>query len=265
MLLVLLFSLTLSQAFGDGSIYQINHYLDLEDFSIKVEAPDEVKFNEEFNVKLTIHFYAPIYVNFLIVHFGYFIIPFESFSQFYEETLLSKQNISGEFSKTYSFKTNSYGRISCGIEISYVRWKGTQYERSYAEILWLSLSGAFPETREELGSVYLNYTILKNEYEGLENNYEKLREDYSNLYENYNSLETDYKTIKINLEQEKEANEALLKSYNYEVEEYSKLFGVTTILFLTTIVILSSTIQIILKIRRKEQSTEKKGEGLVRR
>ena len=251
MLLVLLFSLTLSQAFGDGSIYQINHYLDLGDFSIEVDAPDEVKFNEEFNVKLTLRPYAPIYVDSLKVSFGYFLVPFESFSSFYEETLLYQQNMSGEFSKTYSFKTNSYGRISCGIAISYVVWKGTQYERSYEKSFWLSITGAFPETREELGSVYLNYTILKNKYEGLESDYERLREDYSNLYENYNSLETDYKTIKINLEQENETNKALLNSYNYEVEEYSKLFGVTTILFLTTIIFLASTVYLILKVRRK--------------
>jgi hypothetical protein len=45
--LILLSSLTLSQAIGE-----VNHYLWLEDFTIEVEAPDEAKVNEEFNVRL---------------------------------------------------------------------------------------------------------------------------------------------------------------------------------------------------------------------
>ena len=114
--LILLSSLTLSQAIGE-----VNHYLWLEDFTIEVEAPDEAKVNEEFNVRLRIYSPSEIYVKSLIVSFSYYESPI------YEETLFYQQDISGEYSKTYSLKSKDNGRILCTIAISYVANKGTYY------------------------------------------------------------------------------------------------------------------------------------------
>jgi hypothetical protein len=88
MSLILLLSLTLSQAFGE-----IEDYLHLEWLAIVVDAPDEAKVNEEFNVKLSIYSPSEIYVKSLIVTFSYYESPI------FEETLFYQQDISGEYSK----------------------------------------------------------------------------------------------------------------------------------------------------------------------
>jgi hypothetical protein len=254
MLLVLFFSLTLSQAFGESD--QINYYLFLDALKIRISAPEEAKAGEEFKVIISVessYINDKVYVNSLTVLFT------TQTSIIYKDTLLYQQYVEwNDLAKTYTLKTNELGISECQIEVSYTTSKGTSDERSYSETLRLGLTDIVPETREELYYVYSNYTWLKSDYERLksmyeasENSYKKLNEDYWNLYNNYTQLQTDYNSIKISLEQENETNKALLNSYNYEVEEYSKLFGVTTILFLTTIIFLASTVYLILKVRRK--------------
>jgi len=139
MLLVLLFSSTLSQAFGE-----INHYLNLQGLTIEIDAPDEAKVNEEFNVRLIVHPSSKIYVKSLTV----------TFNSFYEKTLLYQQNVSEEFLKIFSLKATTYGKIFCIIEISYVRWKGTQFEESYEETFKFDLTDITDKTREELERDY---------------------------------------------------------------------------------------------------------------
>jgi len=69
MLLVLLLSLTISQAFGI-----IIHSLWLEGLRIEVYAPDEAKAGEKYNVTLNIYPDEPIYINRLIVRFDFLIV-----------------------------------------------------------------------------------------------------------------------------------------------------------------------------------------------
>jgi len=230
--LILLLSLTLSQAFGE-----IEDYLYLEDLRIEVDAPDEAKVNEEFNVKLSISPYEEIYVKTFIVTFGY------SSSPIYEETLFYQQNITSDFSKTYVLKTKEflYHRIPCKIKISYVTWKGSWLlERSYEKEIYLDLTYITDISREELEFAYFNYTMLKRDYESLKSYDEALSENYSNLYYEYKEL-------------------------NGELQEQKKMTG---IFVLTTIIFLASTSYLEWKIRRigKEQSksTKKKGEGLIK-
>jgi len=169
MLLVLLFSLTLSQAFGETYHY---HHLRLEWLSINIEAPDEAKVNEEFNVKLTIYPYSKIYVDSLNVSFSYYGITI------YEETLLYQKDIEKDFSKTYSLKTKIYDRVPCIIDISYVVNKGTSFERRYFKEFRLDLTYVNDKTRRE----------LENDYNNLSANYNWLKRDYENIERDYNSL-----------------------------------------------------------------------------
>jgi hypothetical protein len=232
--LILLLSLTISQAFGE-----IDHYLYLEGLSIKVEAPDEVKVNEEFNVVLDIHPYEEIYIKSLIVSFGY------SWRPFYKETLFYQQNVSEEFSKTYILKTKDYDRVPCTIEISYVRWKGNWLlERSYEETFSLDLTDVPYITKEELvkdyDSLHYNYSILYSNYTWLKSDYESLRSRYEKLERDYNSLS----------------------------EKLQEQYRDTNIFFLTTMIFLASTIYLEWKVRKigKEQkkSDKQKGEGLIK-
>ena len=231
--LVLLLSSTISQVFG-GMFGRINHHLQLEGLIIDIDAPDEAKVNEEFNVELTIYPFE-IYVN-------SFIVTFKSSSDtIYEETLFYQQNVSAEFSKTYSLKTKYPGRIQCEIRISYVKWKGYWLlESIYEKEIYLDLTYITDISREELEFAYFNYTMLKRDYESLKSYDEALSENYSNLYYDYKEL-------------------------NEELQEQKKMTG---IFVLTTIIFLASTSYLEWKIRRigKEQSksTKKKGEGLIK-
>jgi hypothetical protein len=162
MLLVLLLSLTISQAFGI-----IIHSLWLEGLRIEVYAPDEAKAGEKYNVTLNIYPDEPIYINRLIVRFDF------SYSPFYVPTILYQQDIGrNTFSKTYSLEaTSNYERVQCEIEISYVVNKGTNLERSYEKRFWLDLTYENGKTREELESenaeLKLNYLLLSENFQKL--------------------------------------------------------------------------------------------------
>jgi len=208
MLLVLLLSLTISQAFGE-----ITSSLNLEGLRIEVEAPDEAKINEEFDIKLIIHPYEEIDIDHLTITFGPLNTPI------YEETLVSYPLFTNvEIPKTFRLKVNSYGRIPCTIKIHYARWVDTSWLKGYEKEIHLDLTYVTNETREELES---ENGYLKNEVKDL---------------------------------QEKVAT--------------GNVFFLTTIIFsASTFIFLGSTIYLILKIRRKEQSksTEKKEEGPIKR
>lgn len=254
--LILLFSSTLSQAFGE-----IDDGFFLEDLVIKVEAPDEVKYNEEVKVMLTIAPLEEIYIESLTI----------TFFPFYEETLFYQQNISGDFSKTYILKiaTDSSFRLPCKIKISYITHKGTLFESRYEEQIFLDLTYITSQTREELEYAYQNYTLLKSNYEELEsdykevtNKYETLSKKYGDLDYNYSLLKTDYNRLKKDYEDLESKYEDLKNEYgalnvDYLLlsENYQKLVVMAIILVLTTIIFSASTIYLMLK--RKQQGKQK--------
>ena len=169
MLLVIIFILTLSQAFGEISYNFIS-----DGFIIDVKAPDEAKVDEDFNVKLTIYPNGNIYVKSLT-------IAFNSLGVVYKETLLYQQDMDKEFSKTFSFIPTANGRISCSLDIYYVTGKGTSYEENHYESFSFDLTEVVSRTRGELEEAYWNYSQLKQDYKSL-------RESYDNLEEAYNTL-----------------------------------------------------------------------------
>jgi hypothetical protein len=244
MLLILLFSSTLSQAFGE-----INHYLYLKGFTIEVEAPDEAKAGEDFNVKLTIDIdplYSEIYINSMIVSFG------PSYNPFYKEVWFYHQGISEDFSKTYSLKTKDYGRVLCIIKISYVIDKGTSYEENYEEDFWLDLTYVTYKTREELEDDYYNisfkynslsyeYDSLKKDYDKLVSEYEKLENDYYNLSSRYRNLDNKYTLLKSDYDNLGGKYESLEEDYNNLSEKLQEQNKMINVFFLTTIVFLAST------------------------
>ena len=273
MLFVLLFSLTISQAFG------IRHHFELENLhfnglEIEVVAPDEAKVNEEFIVKFDIYPYSKIFVNYLTVTFD------APYGEIYEETLLYQQYVETRFLKNIVLNSGEEGRVHCTIEISYVKWKGTSVEESYYDEFLFDLTYVTDKTREELKNDYnnlywnystlsYNYTSLKSDYNDLKRDYESLETDYKNLETNcsnlkssYSSLEEDYKNLRTKYEN-------LERDYNNLSGELQEQKETTGFFFLTTIIFLASTIYLELKIRRvrKEQrkSSEQKGEGSIKR
>jgi hypothetical protein len=238
MLLVLLLSLTLSQAFGE-----ISHHLNLEGLIIDVEAPDEAKVNEGFYVELNFRPHGYIYIVSLTVTFSC------SGTTIYKETILTEQYIYEEFSKTYLIKTKYPGRIKCTIDAGY-RFPTQSLIEGYAEETQLDLTYVTNKTREELEN---DYNSLHSDYNSLYYNYSLLKNDYNHLKSDYEKLEGDYNSL----------NEEFKEQY-----KKATTFSLTTIMFsASTFIFLASTIYLTWKIRRKEQrkSSEQKEEGLIKR
>jgi hypothetical protein len=121
-----------------------SHYL-----SIDVEAPEEARVNENYVVIIIVQPIGKVYINSINVEF-YNLIKDTFYEPIYKETILFSTEISSRIEKTYSLKSKDEGSSYCRVNYDYVVDKGTPFEKSYSNSVWLHLTKIREKTYDEL-------------------------------------------------------------------------------------------------------------------
>jgi Mg2+ and Co2+ transporter CorA len=150
------------------------HWINLPWLSIYVEAPEDSRENESYEVTVIISPSGEIYINSIEIRF---------INPSYKETILSNTETSSKITKTYNLKPEYVGNSWCQVDYDYVILKGTSFEKRYYGSFSVYSTAIREKTYNYLEDAYYN---LKQDYENLNSSYHSLEKDYSNLCTKYN-------------------------------------------------------------------------------